>query len=102
MADNWLVLSGLVSGTPKHSVSPAGIPHCHFLLEHESEQEEAHHLRRAWCRMEVVASGVDLQTQTASLTMAMQVKVSGFVCYRKNSSGLGTLVLHAKSIEQIN
>ncbi len=101
MADNWLVLSGVIAGTPKQSVSPAGIPHCHFALEHESEQEEASHRRRAWCRMEVVASGQDLQTQTASLTTAMQVRVSGFVCYRKNASGLGTLVLHAKSIEQI-
>lgn len=101
MADNCLVLSGIISQAPKHSVSPAGIPHCHFVLEHESEQQEANHQRRAWCRMEVVASGKELQTQTASLTKAMQVRVNGFICYRKNASGLGTMVLHAKSIEQI-
>ncbi|MCM2678479.1 primosomal replication protein N [Echinimonas agarilytica] len=101
MTANCLVLSGVVSREPKHSVSPAGVPHCHFALDHESEQEEAGHLRRAWCRLEVVASGFELQTQTASLTTAMQLRVSGFICYRKTANGLGTVVLHAKSIEQI-
>ena len=101
MAENCLVLSGTICRIPKRSVSPAGIPHCHFVLEHESEQVEANHLRRAWCRIEVVASGRELQTQTASLPTVMQVKVSGFICYRKSANGVGTLVLHAKSIEQI-
>lgn len=101
MAENCLVLSGFISRSPKYSSSPAGIPHCHFSLDHESMQEEANHQRRAWCRLEVVASGVELQTQTASLTKDMQVRVCGFICYRKTANGLGTLVLHAKSIEQI-
>ena len=101
MATNWLVLAGKISQKPQFSFSPAGIAHCQFLIEHESNQQEANHNRRAWCMLEVIASGSELQTQTASLTKDMQVRVSGFICYRKNSSGLNTLVLHAKIIEQI-
>ncbi|MBD1390096.1 primosomal replication protein N [Neiella sp. HB171785] len=102
MADNWLVLSGVISRAPQHSVSPAGIQHCHFSLDHESEQQEANRPRRAWCRIQVVASGEELQTQTASLTTAMQVRVSGFLSQQKTTNGLTRLVLHARSIEQIN
>ncbi len=38
---NRLVLSGTVCRTPLRKVSPSGIPHCQFVLEHRSVQEEA-------------------------------------------------------------
>ena len=102
MTDNWLVLSGVISRTPQQTISPVGIPHSHFYLDHESEQIEANMPRRAWCRIQVVASGDELQAQTASLTMAMQVRVGGFISQHKTTNGVSKLVLHAKSIEQIN
>ncbi|MCE1644769.1 primosomal replication protein N, partial [Enterobacter hormaechei] len=41
MTTNRLVLSGTVCKVPIRKVSPAGIPHCQFVLEHRSQQQEA-------------------------------------------------------------
>ncbi len=38
---NRLELSGIICRTPLRKVSPSGIPHCQFVLEHRSVQEEA-------------------------------------------------------------
>ncbi|RAN86346.1 primosomal replication protein N, partial [Bacillus sp. SRB_28] len=38
---NRLELSGIICRTPIRKVSPSGIPHCQFVLEHRSVQEEA-------------------------------------------------------------
>ncbi|STF43344.1 primosomal replication protein N [Escherichia coli] len=54
---NRLVLSGTVCRTPLRKVSPSGIPHCQFVLEHRSVQEEAGFHRQAWCQMPVIVSG---------------------------------------------
>ncbi|MCE1731729.1 single-stranded DNA-binding protein, partial [Enterobacter hormaechei] len=48
---NRLVLSGTVCKTPIRRVSPSGIPHCQFVLEHRSQQQEAGFSRQSWCRM---------------------------------------------------
>ncbi|MFO5877393.1 hypothetical protein ACLBP1_24710, partial [Klebsiella pneumoniae] len=37
---NRLELSGIICRTPLRKVSPSGIPHCQFVLEHRSVQEE--------------------------------------------------------------
>ncbi|KAA1460852.1 primosomal replication protein N, partial [Escherichia coli] len=64
MTTNRLVLSGTVCKVPIRKVSPAGIPHCQFVLEHRSQQQEAGLSRQAWCRMPVIASGQLLQVLT--------------------------------------
>ncbi|MCE1699850.1 single-stranded DNA-binding protein, partial [Enterobacter hormaechei] len=46
MTTNRLVLSGTVCKTPIRKVSPSGIPHCQFVLEHRSQQQEAGFSRR--------------------------------------------------------
>ncbi|VFT75804.1 primosomal replication protein N [Klebsiella aerogenes] len=45
---NRLELSGIICRTPLRKVSPSGIPHCQFVLEHRSVQEEAGFHRQAW------------------------------------------------------
>ena len=58
---NQLTLSGVVCKTPKYSQSPAGIPHCIFVLEHKSMQVEADLNRNSYVRLQVVASGTPMQ-----------------------------------------
>ena len=55
--NNRLVLSGIVKKTPIQKMSPSGISHCQFYLEHVSEQIEAELTRQAWCIMPVIVSG---------------------------------------------
>ncbi|EOZ4596480.1 primosomal replication protein N [Morganella morganii] len=102
MSANRLVLSGTVCREPIRKVSPAGIPHCQFVLEHRSQQQEAGLTRQAWCRMPVVASGQMIQTITRSITVGSQITVQGFISTHQGRNGLSKLVLHAEHIELID
>lgn len=73
---NRLVLSGTVCRTPLQ-VSPSGIPHCQFVLEHRSVQEEAGFHRQAWCQMPVIVSGHENQAITHSITVGSRITVQG-------------------------
>nr|WP_275984132.1 primosomal replication protein N [Morganella morganii] len=97
-----MVLSGTVCREPIRKVSPAGIPHCQFVLEHRSQQQEAGLTRQAWCRMPVVASGQTIQTITHSITVGSQITVQGFISTHQGRNGLSKLVLHAEHIELID
>ncbi|ACZ78210.1 MULTISPECIES: primosomal replication protein N [Dickeya] len=99
---NRLVLSGTVCKTPIRKVSPSGIPHCQFVLEHRSVQEEAGLSRQAWCRMPVIVSGHPSQAFTHSITVGMQLRVQGFISCHQGRNGLSKLVLHAEQIELID
>ncbi|WP_163885854.1 primosomal replication protein N, partial [Providencia stuartii] len=57
MFTNRLVLTGTVCKALIRKVSPSGIPHCQFVLEHRSQQQEAGLTRQAWCRMPIIVSG---------------------------------------------
>ena len=70
---NRLELSGIVCRTPLRKVSPSGIPHCQFVLEHRSVQEEAGFHRQAWCQMPVIISGHENQAITHSITVGSAV-----------------------------
>ncbi|AEF43542.1 primosomal replication protein N [Serratia plymuthica] len=102
MTSNRLVLSGTVCKAPVRKVSPSGIPHCQFVLEHRSQQVEAGFSRQAWCRMPVVVSGQQSQALTQRLTVGSQITVQGFVSCHQGRNGLNKLVLHAEQIELID
>ncbi|HAT3744665.1 TPA: primosomal replication protein N [Serratia marcescens] len=102
MTANRLVLSGTVCKAPVRKVSPSGIPHCQFVLEHRSQQTEVGFSRQAWCRMPVVVSGQQSQALTQRLTVGSQITVQGFVSCHQGRNGLSKLVLHAEQIELID
>nr|WP_207628862.1 primosomal replication protein N [Photorhabdus cinerea] len=97
-----MVLSGTVCKAPIRKVSPAGIPHCQFVLEHRSQQQEAGLSRQAWCRMPVIVSGQTLQVLTHSITVGSRLTVLGFISCHQGRNGLNKLVLHAEQIELID
>ncbi|HBV39865.1 MULTISPECIES: primosomal replication protein N [Erwinia] len=102
MEANRLTLSGTVCKTPMRKVSPSGIPHCQFVLEHRSMQVEAGFTRQAWCRMPVIISGKAHQAITQSITVGTPVTVSGFISSHQGRNGLNKTVLHAEQIELID
>lgn len=99
---NQFILSGVVCKTPKYSQSPAGIAHCQFVLEHRSTQIEAGLERQSYVRLQVIASGEEIQAQTQHLYVGQVVQVSGFLNRHESRNGLSQLVLHAQHIERIN
>lgn len=102
MTANRLMLSGTVCRPPIRKVSPSGIPHCQFVLEHRSQQQEAGFSRQAWCRMPVVVSGKQFQAITLSITVGAQLTIQGFICCHQGRNGLTKMVLHAEQIELID
>ena len=102
MTANRLVLSGTVCKMPIRKVSPSGVPHCQFVLEHRSEQQEAGFNRQTWCRMPVIVSGQQSQTLTHSITIGSNIVVQGFISSHQGRNGLNKLVLHAEQIELID
>ncbi len=99
---NELNISGVLCKAPKFSKSPAGIPHCILVLEHKSQQTEAGFNRNSYVRMQVVASGDSLQTQTQNLEVGQELAVTGFLNRHEGRNGLSQLVLHAQQINRIS
>ncbi|MDR5609456.1 MULTISPECIES: primosomal replication protein N [unclassified Arsenophonus] len=102
MNTNRLVLSGKICNAPIRKVSPAGVPHCQFVLEHRSQQQEAGFDRQVWCRITIIASGQKLQQFTHSITVGSCITVIGFISSHQGANGLNNLVLHAEQIELID
>ncbi|MDZ7277145.1 primosomal replication protein N [Pantoea eucrina] len=102
MTANRLRLSGTVCKTPVRKISPSGIPHCQFVLEHRSVQEEAGFHRQAWCQMPVIISGSTHQVITQHITVGTQLTLEGFISSHQARNGLTKLVLHAEQIELID
>ncbi|KOC90697.1 primosomal replication protein N [Winslowiella iniecta] len=102
MTANRLRLSGTVCKTPVRKISPSGIPHCQFVLEHRSQQEEAGFVRQAWCRMPIILSGTTHQVITQSITVGTQLTVEGFISCHQGRNGLSKIVLHAEQIRLID
>lgn len=98
---NSLVLSGTVCREPKRLENPAGIPYCHWTMEHRSTQCEADFNRQVYCVIQVAASGETLLSQISSLTKGSTIKVCGFLSYHQSRNGNNRLVLHAQSVELI-
>lgn len=102
MSVNCFELTGIIVKSPKLTVSPAGISHCQFSLEHRSIQIEADMNKQAYVRIQVLASGQWTQQLTQNLTVGTEVKVSGFLNRHEQTNGLGQLVLHAQQVEKLN
>ncbi|AIN64813.1 TPA: primosomal replication protein N [Providencia stuartii] len=102
MFTNRLVLTGTVCKALIRKVSPSGIPHCQFVLEHRSQQQEAGLTRQAWCRMPIIVSGQALQAHTHSITVGSRITVTGFISTHQGRNGLSKLVLHAEQIDLID
>jgi len=98
---NKLVLSGMIVKAPVISQSPAGIVHCHLVLEHKSMQSEADLQRQVYCRIQVVVSGERSRAFTQNLVEGMYVEVSGFIAYQQSRNGLNKIILHADNIKKI-
>nr|WP_277753362.1 primosomal replication protein N [Rosenbergiella collisarenosi] len=102
MVANRLRLSGQVCTAVVRKTSPSGIPHCQFVLEHESMQREAGINRLAVCRIPVIISGHEHQLITQHITVGKQLLLEGFVHSHKAKTGQSRLVLHAEQIELID
>ena len=94
--NNRLVLSGIVKKTPIQKMSPSGILHCQFYLEHVSEQIEAELTRQAWCIMPVIVSG---QQELSYIKKGSKVLVSGFISTHTKRNQTSQLVLHADQVK---
>lgn len=102
-AINKVCLSGIVCKPPIRKVSPAGTPHCQFVLDHRSQQQEAGLNRQAWCRMPVIISGAQANQQMSRhLSVGCRVQIWGFVSSYQSASGLSRLALHAEEIKWMN
>ncbi|SNC58690.1 primosomal replication protein N [Sodalis endosymbiont of Henestaris halophilus] len=101
MATNCLMLSGTVCKTYVNKVSPSGISHCQFILEHRSIQQEAGFSRQAWCRLIVVASGKQILYMTRNIMIGAYINVRGFISCHQGRNGLSKIVLHAEQIDLI-
>ncbi|AIN47495.1 primosomal replication protein N [Candidatus Palibaumannia cicadellinicola] len=101
---NRLMLSGTVCKMPLKKVSPSGITHYQFVLEHRSVQEEAGFVRQVWCRVPVVVS-ISRKTSnqiTHRITIGEQITVHGFISSHQGRNGLSKMVLHAEQIDLID
>ena len=94
--NNRLVLSGIVKKTPIQKMSPSGISHYQFYLEHVSEQIEAELSRQAWCIMPVIVSG---QQELSYIKKGSKVLVSGFISTHTKRNQTSQLVLHADQVK---
>lgn len=98
---NLLMLSGIICKTPIRKISPSGITHCQFVLEHRSMQQEVNLLRQSWCRLPVVVSGKETMDITSNISVGTQIAAQGFISWHQGRNGLGKIVLHAKKIDLI-
>lgn len=99
---NCLMLSGTVCKMPICRVSPSGISHYQFMLEHHSMQQEAGFSRQAWCLVPVVVSEKNSVNTIRSIAVGAQIAVQGFISCRQGRNGLSKIVLHAEQIKLID
>ena len=102
MTENSTVISGILCSSPRHKVSPAGIPHTYIVMDHRSQQVEAGLPRGIYCRMTIVLSGKDNQLIAKKLVKSSNIKASGYLVWHKGRNGSPKIVLHAHSIELMN
>lgn len=97
---NRLELSGTILKTPIRKVSPNGISHCQFYLEHVSEQIEVGFKRQAWCIMPVVVAGQNELVH--GIKKGSKITVVGFISAHTKRNNITQLVLHASEIKLID
>ncbi len=95
---NRLELSGVVARAPETRVTPAGIPLTRFVLDHDSEQEEAGLRRQVRLRITVIATGEALSSRVKGLVVGDRLIVAGFLNRTLTRDGQPRLVLHAQQL----
>lgn len=103
MEHNTITLSGIILEISDIRLTPAGIPHQKFLLEHRSRQVEANHPREVQCRLPVEMRG-DLVRRVQSLVrVGERVIATGFIDRSGYKDEAATrFVLHAQTIQSFS
>ncbi len=100
IAENRLVVSGVVCNLPQSHNSPAGIPLTRFTLEHRSQQVEAALPRDTFFKIIVVAAGTELKQAAGKLQRGDEVCVEGFLSRMSYREDEARLALHAETINK--
>ena len=58
--------------------------------------------RQVWCKIPVQLSGIELVTQSQSITVGVKLNINGFLISQKLPNQTTKLVLHAEHIEFID
>lgn len=100
MEYNTITLSGIILEVSDVRVTPAGIPHRRFLLEHRSRQVEANHPREVFCRIPVELRGGVVNEAHVYLRVGERVVVTGFIDrFGYKDEAASRFVLHAQTIK---
>lgn len=98
MEQNTLQITGILEKQYQPRVSPAGVAHQDFLLQHRSRQWEAGSAREARLVLTVHCAG-ELVQQLQGLQLGDRVVVTGFLAmasYRDTEK----VVLHAQTLDR--
>ena len=98
MEQNTLQITGILKKQYPPRVSPAGVAHQDFLLQHRSRQREAGSAREARLVLTVHCAG-ELVQQLQTLQLGDRVAVTGFLAmasYRDTEK----VVLHAQTLDR--
>lgn len=100
MEHNTITLSGIILEVSDVRITPAGIPHRRFLLEHRSRQVEANHPREVFCRLPVELRGEAVRTAQPHLLVGERVVVTGFIDrFGYKDEAASRFVLHAQTVK---
>ncbi|RIY36468.1 primosomal replication protein N [Psittacicella gerlachiana] len=98
--ENEITIDGTICVEPQKIISPSGIPHRQWTMQHQSERFEEVGLRRkVWLRLAVLVSGQELVNETDSYTIGTNVRCTGFISAHKSRKGDTQLILHAQKVE---
>lgn len=94
------MITGVVIEVESQRVSPGGVAHQRFMLQHRSRQEEAGKPREVFCRLLAELRG-ELVAKAQPLQVNDRVEVSGFLARASYKDDTGTrLILHATSVRK--
>lgn len=100
MEHNTITLSGIILEVSDVRITPAGIPHRRFLLEHRSRQVEANHPREVFCRLPVELRGEAVRMAQPLLQVGERVVVAGFIDrFGYKDEAASRFVLHAQTVK---
>lgn len=98
MEQNTLSVTGILEKQYPPRVSPAGVAHQDFLLQHRSRQQEAGSAREVRLGLTVHCAG-ELVQRLQALQLGDRVRVTGFLTlasYRDTEK----VVLHAQALDR--
>lgn len=97
---NQLEITGTVLETKPLRYTPAGLAVIEMLLDHESQVQQANHMRRVNLTLTAIAMG-DTALMLANVVLGTQLCLKGFLAAsRKGSSRLVLHIQHASQLPQ--